>query len=66
MIFTPDGMGDVIIEMNSHRIESIDDLHRLLTSDLIGQETGLAVLRLEKKLFVKIISAVSKNHKSTK
>jgi S1-C subfamily serine protease len=48
-------VGDVIIEMNGHRIESIDDLHRLLTSDLIGQETGLAVLRLEKKLFVKII-----------
>jgi S1-C subfamily serine protease len=48
-------VGDVIIEMNGHRIESIDDLHRLLTSDLIGQETGLAVLRSEKKLFVKII-----------
>ncbi len=48
-------VGDVIVEMNSHRIESIDDLHRLLTSDLIGRETGLAVLRLEKRLFVKII-----------
>lgn len=48
-------VGDVIIEMNSHRIESIDDLHRLLTSDLIGQEIGLSLLRLEKKLFVKII-----------
>jgi len=48
-------MGDVIVEMGSHRIESIDDLHRLLTSDMIGRETVLAVLRLEKKLLVKIV-----------
>ncbi len=47
--------GDVIVEMNSHRVESIDDLHRLLTKDVIGRETGLTVLRLEKKLFVKIV-----------
>jgi len=47
--------GDVIVEMNGHRIESIDDLHRLLTNDLIGKETGLTVLRLEKKLFVKVV-----------
>jgi S1-C subfamily serine protease len=47
--------GDVIVEMDSHRIESIDDLHRLLTSGMIGRETVLAVLRLEKKLLVKIV-----------
>ena len=48
-------VGDVIVEMNGHRVESIDDLHRLLTKDVIGKETGLTVLRLEKKLFVNIV-----------
>lgn len=48
-------VGDVIVEMDNHRIESIDDLHRLLTSDTIGREAVLAILRLEKKLLVKIV-----------
>ncbi|HEY6952356.1 MAG TPA: trypsin-like peptidase domain-containing protein [Bacteroidota bacterium] len=47
--------GDVIVSFDSHRIESIDDLHRCLTSEAIGKEATLAILRLEKKLFVKII-----------
>jgi len=55
-------VGDVIVEMNGHRIESIDDLHRLLTSELIGQEAGVTVLRLEKKLFVTIIPKELKIH----
>jgi S1-C subfamily serine protease len=48
-------VGDVIVEMNGHRVESIDDLHRLLTNDMIGRETALTILRLEKKLFVNIV-----------
>ncbi len=48
-------VGDVIVEINGHRTESIDDLHRFLTSDLIGRETALTLLRLEKKLFVNVI-----------
>lgn len=48
-------VGDVIIEMNGRRIESIDDIHRHLTNDLIGKETALTILRLEKKLFVNIL-----------
>jgi S1-C subfamily serine protease len=47
--------GDVIVEMNGARVESIDDLHRLLTNELIGKTTGLTILRLEKKLLVNII-----------
>ncbi len=48
-------VGDVIVEMNGHRVESIDDLHRLLTNDMIGRETALTILRLKKKLFVNIV-----------
>ena len=47
--------GDVIVEMDNHRVESIDDLHRLLTNDTIGRAAILSVLRLEKKLLVKIV-----------
>jgi S1-C subfamily serine protease len=48
-------VGDVIVEINGHRTESIDDLHRFLTSDLVGRETALTLLRLEKKLFVNVV-----------
>ncbi|HTR82570.1 MAG TPA: trypsin-like peptidase domain-containing protein [Bacteroidota bacterium] len=48
-------VGDVIVEMNGNRVESIDDLHRLLTSDFIGKTVALTVLRLEKKIFVNIV-----------
>lgn len=48
-------VGDIIVEINGHRIESIDDLHRFLTSDLIGRQTALTLLRLEKKLFVNVV-----------
>ena len=44
--------GDVIVEFSGQRIESIDDLHRLLTSDVIGKKVRLTVLRAEKKLSV--------------
>lgn len=47
--------GDVIVEFNSERIESIDDLHRNLTHEAIGKEVSLTILRLEKKLFVKLV-----------
>ncbi len=47
--------GDVIVQFDSERIESIDDLHRHLTHEAIGKEVTLTILRLEKKLFVKIV-----------
>lgn len=47
--------GDVIVEFSSARIDSIDDLHRLLDEDVIGQEIALTVLRREKKIFMKIV-----------
>ncbi len=45
---------DVIVEFNGSRIESIDDLHRCLTSDVIGKDIPLTVLRMEKKLSLHI------------
>jgi S1-C subfamily serine protease len=47
--------GDVIVEFNSQRVESIDDLHRHLTQEAIGKEVSLTILRLEKKLLVKLV-----------
>jgi S1-C subfamily serine protease len=37
--------GDVIIEFDGHRVAGIDDLHRLLTEDVVGRKTKIEVLR---------------------
>ena len=47
--------GDILVEFNEQRIESIDDLHKLLSGDVVGAEARLTVLRLEQKVFVSII-----------
>jgi len=47
--------GDVIIEMNGARVESIDDLHKYLSSEFIGKEVVVSVLRLEKKISISIV-----------
>ncbi len=48
-------VGDVIVEAEGKRIESIDDLHRFLTSEVIGKSVQVTVLRLEKKFTVSLI-----------
>ncbi len=48
-------VGDVIVEIDSKRVESIDDMHRSLTADAIGREARLTVLRLEKKILLKVV-----------
>jgi S1-C subfamily serine protease len=40
-------MGDVIVKFNEKNIEDIDDLHRYLTSEIIGKPTRLQMLRGE-------------------
>lgn len=40
-------MGDVIIKFDNKNVESIDDLHRYLTSEFIGKPTRLHTLRGE-------------------
>ena len=37
--------GDIIVGFNSQPITSVDDLHRLLTDDTIGQKIQLTILR---------------------
>jgi S1-C subfamily serine protease len=37
--------GDVIVALKGQPVNGIDDLHRLLTADLIGVPVELAVLR---------------------
>ena len=37
--------GDVIVSLNQHAITSIDDIHRLLTRDVIGKRLEIEVLR---------------------
>ena len=43
-------VGDVIAEFGDRRVESIDDLHRLLATETIGRQMVMTVLRLERKL----------------
>jgi len=45
-------VGDVIVEIDNKRIESIDELHRLLSAAVIGKEARLTVLRLDKKVTI--------------
>ena len=47
-------VGDIIVKLDSKQIESDFDLHRLLTSGVIGKETILSVLRGEKLTELKI------------
>jgi len=47
--------GDVVVRFGDSRVESIDDLHRLLTSEIIGQTTPVTVLRMEKSLQINVI-----------
>ncbi|GAB3271561.1 trypsin-like peptidase domain-containing protein [Larkinella harenae] len=37
--------GDIIVEFNSQVITSVDDLHKVLTEETIGQRTPMTVLR---------------------
>jgi S1-C subfamily serine protease len=38
-------MGDVIVALDAHPVESIDDLHRLLDASRIGREVSLTLIR---------------------
>ncbi|MBI3005733.1 MAG: trypsin-like peptidase domain-containing protein [Ignavibacteriales bacterium] len=48
-------VGDVIVEADGKRVESIDDLHRFLSSDVIGKSVRFTILRLEKNLILSVI-----------
>ncbi len=46
--------GDVITHFGSQRVNGVDDLHRLLTEESVGNSETLAVLRRDEKVFVEI------------
>lgn len=47
--------GDVIVALNERAIATIDDLHRMLTTDKIGVTSTLTILRRSQKLNVEIV-----------
>ena len=53
-------VGDVIVGFDGRRCEIIDDLHRFLTSDVIGKSVALTLLRLDKKISLQIVPAEMK------
>lgn len=53
--------GDLIIGMNQHKINSIDDLHRLLDETSIDRSCELLVLRRNRKVRVRVIPVELKN-----
>jgi len=46
--------GDIIIRFADHDVESIDQLHRLLTEDRIGASTSLVAIRGTEKLAIHV------------
>jgi S1-C subfamily serine protease len=54
--------GDIIIGLDGRDVSGIDQLHRLLTDERIGQETRLTVLRRTEKLEIMVTPAESPGH----
>lgn len=52
--------GDVIIGLDDHPVQSIDDLHKLLTENRIGVKSLLTIIRRSEKLVLEIIPEESK------
>ena len=48
--------GDLIVAFDGARIGGIDDLHRLLGAERIGQSASLAVLRRGRRLDLAVIA----------
>ncbi|HZN43898.1 MAG TPA: PDZ domain-containing protein [Nitrospiraceae bacterium] len=47
--------GDVIISFGSQSVAAVDDLHRLLTLDRIGNRVPITVIRRTEKLVIEIV-----------
>jgi len=52
--------GDIIVEFGGQAVRGIDDLHRRLTDERVGEKTTLAVLRGTKKLEFPVTPAASR------
>jgi S1-C subfamily serine protease len=47
--------GDLIVAINGHEVESIDDLHRMLAEWPIGEPIHLTILRRGRKLEIQAV-----------
>jgi S1-C subfamily serine protease len=52
--------GDVIVGFEGQPVESMDDLHRLLTDEKVGSESLLNLIRKSEKLAVKLVPQESR------
>ena len=52
--------GDVIVGFDDQPVESMDDLHRLLTDEKVGIESSLSIIRRAEKLKFQIVPVESK------
>lgn len=57
--------GDIIVGMEDHPTGGIDDLHKLLTEERIGQRSSLLVIRGTEKLKIEVIPEESQNARRT-
>jgi S1-C subfamily serine protease len=53
--------GDIIVGFDDHPIAGIDDLHKLLTEERIGQVASLVVIRRTEKLILRVSPEESKS-----
>jgi len=56
--------GDVIIGFDDHPTAGIDDLHKLLSEDRIGQKSSLVVIRGTEKMELEVIPEESQSRTS--
>ena len=52
--------GDIIIGFDEHPTAGIDDLHKLLTEERIGQKSSLLIIRNTNKLTLTVVPAESR------
>jgi S1-C subfamily serine protease len=51
--------GDMIIAMDEMTVQSVDDLHKLLTEKPVGKPTPLTILRRTEKLVLEIVPSAT-------
>jgi S1-C subfamily serine protease len=52
-----------MVALDDHPITGIDDLHRLLTGERVGEAAKLTIVRRTEKLDIQITPAESQNRK---
>jgi S1-C subfamily serine protease len=55
--------GDVLVALGTHAIESVDDLHRILTEQHIGVPVHLSVLRRFDRIDITAVPEESAPHR---